>query len=341
MDDKLKFVEPYKPSLIHAIYRWVDRLPGPHWLFSVVLLVIPGLLNLAVAWEFNVLPFGEINWYYASRGFFLFFFFFVNDFLFRVAKNAVSEFLTITEIGEYKGRLLLFEFTHLPAKTSGVFFILGAIIGFFTGLYLLPTAPEMNRSFPILEVTMYSLSYGFAFITLHIILRASKLIVRLFEQKLRVDVFYPTSIYAITQYSAWLIIVFVINTYLQFVLVPSYVKTFFAVTVIYWLIGLIVFWLPLHGANRILVTEKRRLLKDVNLRIRANFELLHSKMDSHEYQNIGEIHEMIATLQLERDSIKSISTWPWQISTTSGLFSAFVLPVLVGFLLDVISKLIN
>ena len=341
MDEKSEFVEPYKPSSIHTIYRWVDRLPGPYWLFSTVLLVVSGLLNLTVAWKANVLPFGEINWYYATTGFFFSYFFFANDFLLRVAKNAISEFLTILEVDENKGRLLLFEFTHLPGRTSSNFFVFGAIMGFFTGIYLLPTAPEMNRSFPALEVTMYSLSYGFAFITLYAILRASRLIGRLFEGKVHIDIFDPTSIYAISRYAAWLVIALVISTYLQFVLVPSYVESFFTITIIYWLLALIVFWLPLRGANRTLVSEKRRLLKDMNLRIRSNFDLLHSKMDNHEYQNIAEIREMIATLQLERDSVKSISTWPWQTSTITGLLTAVVLPVLVGFIIDVIGKFIN
>lgn len=341
MDKKLKFVEPYKPSPIHLLYHWVDRLPGPYWLFSVALLVVPGLLNLIVAWKANVLPFGEINWYYVTTGFFLSYFFFVNDFLLRIAHNTISEFLTILDVDEYKNRLHLFEFTHLPAKTSSVFFVLGAIIGFITGIYLLPTAPEMNRSFPALEVTMYSLSYGFAFITLYATLRASRLIGQLFDERVIVDIFDQTSIYAIARYASWLVIVLVIATYSQFVLIPSYSGLFFTVTIIFWLSALVMFWLPLKGANRILVLEKRRLLKDVNYRIRANFNLLHLKMDNHEYKNVTDIREMIVSLKMEREDIKSISTWPWQTSTITGLLSAIVLPVLVGFLSSIFDKFIN
>lgn len=344
MAEKLKVIEPYKPSVIHSIYSWVDRLPGPYWLLSVALLVVTGLLNLIVAWEANILAFGEMNWYYATVGFFVAYFFFANDFVFRVAKKVVLEFLTILDVEENKGRLILFEFTHLPARTSGLFFILGVIIGFLTGIYLLPIAPEMNRAFPELEVTMYSLTGGLFFIFLYVILRASRLIDQLFEEKVNIDIFDQSSLYAISRYPAWLIIVLAIPTYFLFVLSPSFVQitsTFLTLVIIYWLMVLIVFWLPLRGANRILVAEKRRLLKDVNLRIRANFEHLHSKMDNHEYQNIGEIHEMISTLQLERDSIKSISTWPWQTSTITGLLSAVVLPVLVAFVIDIIGELIN
>jgi hypothetical protein len=104
---------------------------------------------------------------------------------------------------------------------------------------------------------------------------------------------------------------------------------------------LIVFWLPLRGANRILVLEKRRLLKEVNVRIRANFELLHSKTDNHEYQNIADIRQMIESLRIEQESIKSIGTLPWRTGTLTGLLTAVFLPVLTSSLIDIVNKFIN
>jgi len=342
MDEKITFVEPYKPSFIHKIYYWVDRLPGPYWLLSVVFLVVTGLLNNIVAWSAHVLPFGEIDWYYATTGLFFSYYFFANDFLLRSTKSAVSEFLTMLDADENKKRRILFEFANLPAKSTGFLFIVGAVLGLFQGIYLLPTAPEMNRAFPVLEVAMYALPIGVTFITLYLLFRTSRLIVRLFEEKTNFDIFDQTSIYAISRYSAWMIIVIAIPTYLMFILLPSWVEMAgnFSIVLIGWLIALTIFWLPLQGVNRKLVSEKRRLLKDVNLRIRANFDLLHSKMDNHEYQNISEIREMITTLQLERDSIKSISTWPWQTGTITGLLSTMVLPLLVGLLINIVSKFI-
>jgi len=343
MDNKMEFIEPYKPSFIHKIYNWIDRLPGPYWLFSVGILIVTGLLNLIVAWKAKVLPFGEINWYYVTTGFFISFFIFSNDFIHRVAKNSVSEFVTTLEADESKKHLILFEFTHLPARTSRVIFILGVVIGLFQGIYLFPTAPEMNPAFPELEVTMYSLSFGFAFIFLFAVLRAASLIGRLFEEKVIIDIFEQTSLYAISRYAAWLVIVTAIPTYFNFLLTPSYIKTatFLTLVIAYWLIVLVVFWLPLRGVNRKLVAEKRKLLKDVNLRIRNNFDLLHSKMDNDEYKNIADIHEMIITLQMERESIKSISTWPWQSGTLPGLLTAVILPVLGSLLVDIVSRFIK
>lgn len=344
MSEKSQFSEPYKLSSIHTIYHWIDRLPGPYWLFSIVILVVTGLLNLIVAWSANILPFGEINWYYATTGFFVAYMFFANDFLLRAATNAVQQFLTILDVDENKCRFTLFEFTHLPARPTGIVFVLGAVTGFFVGAYLFPTAPEMNHAFPQLEITMYSLSFGLGFIFLYAVLRASTLIDRLFEEKINLDIFDQSSLYAISRYSAWLVILLAMLTYFQFLLVPSFVEntsTYITLAIIYWLTVLIVFWLPLRGAYRKLVSEKRRLLRDVNLRMRANYDLLHSKMDNHEYQNVADIREMIAGLQMEKENIQSLSTVPWQTSTLTGLLSAVVLPILIGFAISIFDKFIN
>ena len=344
MNEKSGFIEPYKPSFIHKIYEWIDRLPGPYWLFSIVFLVVTGLLNNIVAWRAHTLALGEINWNYALTAFFFCYFFVATDFLLRVAKNAVLEFLTTLDIEETKSRLILFEFTRLPARTSSLFFVLGAMIGLFLGINLLPTAPDMNQSFPVLEIPMYSISAGMAFVTLYVILRDSRLIGRLFEEKVKIDIFDQTPLYAISRYSAWLVSVIALATFFQFVLIPSFYEitaTSIVITLIYWLVALIVFWLPLRGVNRKLVLEKRRWLKEVNFRIKSNYDLLHSKMDDDEYKNIADIREMITTLQMERESIKSISAWPWQTSTITGLLTAVVLPVLVGFLISIFDKFLN
>jgi hypothetical protein len=255
----------------------------------------------------------------------------------------VQEFLTVLDIDENKCALILFEFTHLPAGPTSALFILGAVIGFFLGAYLFPTAPEMNHAFPQLEITMYSLSVGMFFIIWYLVLRASRLISRLFEEKINLDIFDQSSLYAISRFSAWLVLVIAIPTYFLFVLVPSYVGTaaFLTQLTIYWPMVLIVFWLPLRGANRILVLEKRRLLKDVNLRIRANFDLLHSKTDNHEYQNTADIRQMIESLRIEEDRIKSIGTLPWRTGTLTGLLTAVFLPVLTSSLIDIINKFIK
>ena len=345
MDDKSTFIEPYKTSGLHKIFAWIDRIPGPYWLFSVVLLIITGTLNNIVAWNNNVLKPGEINWDFAFTGFFLCYYLFSADFLIRLANTSIVEFRHTLNVSDAEFKKILFEFTHLPARTTLVFFFIGAIIGLSLGIYLLPIAPEMNYSFPELEVSMYSISMGMVFVVLYMLIRTLRLINLLFAKVENVDIFNQNSIYAISRYSAWLIVIVSIPVYLTYVLLPSlstttsyYLLSFF---VVIYIIVLTIFWLPLRGVNRKLILEKRQLMSEVNLRTKATLKLLNSRIDNQDFKNIVDIKETLESLKIEKEIVESLHTVPWKPSTITGLTTAIFLPLLATVLSDIITWLIS
>ncbi len=332
----------YTPSWIHKFFNWIDRLPGPYWLFYIGIVAITGLLNHIVAWYKHVLDLGEINWFFAFTGFFLAYYLFVLDINFRVAKESVVEFLTKANEPEDKSDRILYEFTHLPAKESIAVFLFGAILGIIMALNELPTAKELNYAFPELEVIIFSLSVGVIFIDVYVLIRSAQLIQRIFNSLEKVDVYDLNSIYAMSKYSALYIGLSIPPSYLIFVLTPTLVEAMpyivLTISIIAWFLVLMIFWLPLRYVNRKLVFEKRRLLKDVNLRIKNTFELIHSEIDAHDYTDIGKLRDVIDSLKKEKEFIDSISTWPWKTATITGLLSAIVIPLLIGLLSEILSK---
>jgi hypothetical protein len=334
----------YRPSWIHRFFRWVDRLPGPYWLFYIGIMVVTGLLNHIVAWYKHVVPLGEINWYFAFTAFFFAYYLFALDINFRVAKESIVEFITKVNKTEDKNSRVLYEFTHLPARESVILFLIGAVVGIVMALYELPFAEEINHSFLLLEVTVFSFSIGVTFLTIYVLIRSARLIRRLFRSLEKVDIYDLNSIYAISKYSALYIGLVIPPTYLIFVLSPTVVEDipYFILTLfgIGWILVFLVFWPPLRYVNQKIVSEKKQLLKDVNLRIKNTFELVHSEMDAHNYKDIGKLRDVIDSLKKEKDFIGSISSWPWKTSTLTGLLSAIVIPLLIALLSEILSKYI-
>jgi hypothetical protein len=334
----------YRPSWIHKFFRWVDRLPGPYWLFYIGIVVITGLLNNIVAWYSHVLPLGVINWYFAFTAFFFAYYLFALDINFRVAKESIIEFLTKVNETEDKNNRILYEFTHLPARESIILFLTGAVSGIVMALYELPIAEEINQAFPILEVAVYSLSIGVAFISIYVLIRSARLIRRIFRSLEKVDIFDLNSIYAMSKYSALYLGVLIPPTYLIFVLTPTMVEAipYFVFTIfgIGWILIFLIFWLPLRYVNQKIVSEKTQLLKDVNLRIKNTFELIHSEMDAHNYKDIGKLRDVVHSLKKEKDFVESISSWPWKTSTLTGLLSAIIIPLLIALLSEILTKYI-
>jgi hypothetical protein len=180
-DEKLPSVQPFRPSKIHAFYRWVDRLPGPYWLYYVAIVVAAGLLNNAVAWRKQVLATGEINVYYGLTAFFIGYYLFVNDILLRVARESLAEFKPLLGIPGSERDRLMFEFTHIPEKGSTVAFVGGAAIGLPLALMQVQTAVEMNNTFPLFEITVFTLTFAMIFFSIYHVARAFTLIKRVFD----------------------------------------------------------------------------------------------------------------------------------------------------------------
>jgi hypothetical protein len=344
-EKKLPSVQPFRPSEIHSFYRWVDRLPGPYWLYYVGIVVAAGLFDNAVAWRERVLAPGEINAYYGLTAFFIGYYLFVNDILLRVARESLIEFQPLLGIPGSERDRVVFEFTHIPAKGSTVAFVVGAGIGFVLALMQVQTAVEMNNAFPEFEVPIFSLTFGMISFSVYHVGRAFTQIKKIFDNLQTVDIFDQNSIYALSRYCGLVVVLTAVAIFLTFVLAPSLTQ----LASYYWVafnasvgvLALAIFWLPLQTVNRKLVWEKRRRLKSVSLRIKDLFEAIHSSMDQHELKDIAELREALDALRAESEYIASIRTWPWRPITLTGVLTAIFLPLLIGLLREILLRLLN
>jgi hypothetical protein len=106
-------------------------------------------------------------------------------------------------------------------------------------------------------------------------------------------------------------------------------------------LAFLIFWFPLRRANRILVLEKRRLLREVNLRIETTFGLLHTGIDKKEFGNIAEIREVLQSLMIEKEFVQTIRTWPWNPGTFRGLLTLILAPLILDLFVMILSKFIT
>jgi hypothetical protein len=345
MGEKRTAIKTFKPSRIHKFFSWVDRLPGPYWLYYLAVLFLAGLLNQIIAWNEQVVPFGEINWYYAFTAFFLALYTFQIDFQFRFTRNSLIDFRSILEAKDDEFERIAYRFTHLPAGPTAAVFVIGIIVGFLLGWYIFPTAIEMNQAFPEMELPVFSLSFGVGYIAIYMLIRAFVLINKVYKGLRTVNIYDLDSLYALSMYSAWLIVFVIIHSYLLFILAPSLAAFAFQyliyIDLLLVFLVLAIFWFPIRRVNRLLVLQKRGLMKDVNLRIETTFALLHTRIDQQEFRRIVELREAIQGLMIEKGFIESLRTWPWKRSTLTGLLSVVVLPLLISVLTELLSRFIG
>ncbi len=77
------------------------------------------------------------------------------------------------------------------------------------------------------------------------------------------------------------------------------------------------------------------------MRYEATFAELHERIDNREFEEIDELMKVISVLETERDTLKRISTWPWQPETLQFLMTALLLPLLLWIIQYVLQLLLG
>jgi hypothetical protein len=89
------------------------------------------------------------------------------------------------------------------------------------------------------------------------------------------------------------------------------------------------FALPLTGAHRRLVAEKKRRLAETAAHFQATSEELHRTLEQQRLSRVDQLNKALASLELEWNVLRRIPTWPWEPGAVRGLTAALLLPVVV------------
>jgi hypothetical protein len=98
------------------------------------------------------------------------------------------------------------------------------------------------------------------------------------------------------------------------------------------------FALPLRIVNSRLVSEKRRLLAELDQRVKVTLARLHRCLDDDALAEVAQINSAIVGLNAERDILAKIPTWPWRAGMFTGFLSIVVLPIVLFLLQFVLAR---
>ncbi|HSB89724.1 MAG TPA: hypothetical protein VLD63_06835 [Anaerolineales bacterium] len=101
------------------------------------------------------------------------------------------------------------------------------------------------------------------------------------------------------------------------------------------------FALPLIGAHRRLAAEKNRRLAEASSRFEAATEDLHRQLNGQRIRGMNDPNKAIASLETEQVALRRISTWPWEPGVVRGLVAAFLLPVAVWGIQQLLGRLLG
>ena len=333
---------PYPPCFIHVFYAWLDRLPIPAWLSLALLVPIIGIAQHLVAWRKGALAPGQFNFDLGTAGYWLGIFL-IGLYVLKGAPRALDEYSPLLNVTDDEFARLKYRFVTIPNGLGTLLFLFGAAMGAGAGISDMAVAPSIDYVFPQLRIGIWMLGSGGTFLFGYQVIRQLQQIGAFYAMPERIDLFNVRPLYGFSRYTAAVGIMFFTSMALSTLDPTAYEsRVVFSFSVALIPLILLMFYLPLSGVHRRLISERDRLLQEANSRIATILDRIHSAaFEQQAYEDVGGMRTVFSTLREEKETIHGLSTWPWRPGTLTGLLSALFLPIILALLRDVILRFLG
>jgi hypothetical protein len=348
IDTTKNAIHPYPPSWIDRLMDWVQRLPGPVWLFYLGVTALLVLARTIIAWSDGSLPVGTflpLQIFFVSGGMYLLF---LLHYLDDRAGVAFTDFRPVLNADDAGYERLRYQLTNMPARPALLWSLPGLVFGLIGGFYLIPKAVVQLAKLltsPAATVVDFVTS-GFSWMMIPVLvyhtIRQLRLVSRIYTQHTNVNIFETGPLYALSRVTALTAIALLSIPYLDLTFGPTAQQggglnpIFFAV---FAPLALVVFVWPLLGAHRLLQEGKARRKSEIARRLEAVTDELHRRADAGDYSDMAGINNATESLVRERDVLDKVSTWPWEPETVRVVVTALLLPVVFWIVTRVLERL--
>ena len=331
----------YPPSFVDRLMAWIERLPGSAWIYYLLATAVIVAVSHGLRWSDGTIPTGTIDTFRLTNDFLTIYGLAILHLLNSTARRSLEDFRPALGKLEAEYEKLRYGLTVLSPRivyiTTGIGFLLTAlnIADNPEGWGITDETSLATDVFSVLQATLQLVSsIGFGVQAI----RQVRLIAYVHRSATNINLYESDSHHAFSRLTARAALALVAPIY--FMSLISYLKeggievtstsTKFMI-VFAMLVSAAVFILPLLGMRRRLVDEKNRLMVESDRHIEMTTRDLHQRVGSGTYERMDDLNKALASLMVEKDNLKKISTWPWEAETLRGFLSSVGLPILLWF----------
>jgi len=323
---------PGSRSWFDAALGWLVGLPGPTWLAYLGFTLLALAWTTAVGWLAHYVPAGSVTATQSSYAFFLVAPFAFAHVLNRAAARALDRFAPAVDASPVDLAGWRRDLTTIPPRIALLFLVIGAgmdLMSWLSDPVAAQTAGAPIEGLVLRAAGEFVLAGAWAVVIVHIV-RQLRLVSRLHERAVQIDLFRPAPLHAFSQLTVRTGIgLALVAGYAIVTSPPELLLTPVSVVFVSFLIvtAAAAFALPLRGIQRRLAAEKERLLDGVNARLETAMGRLDAAVDAGELATMDGHQKALAALTQQRDFIARLRTWPWDPSTFRAFASAIALPI--------------
>jgi hypothetical protein len=333
---------PYRPSWLDRLTQAPDRLPIPAWTVYGLLLVGVVLVINGINWIGGLYPPGTFDLLQSGFAVYGVYMLALMHHLNGVAGSKFAAFRAVLDLDAQECQRLEYELTTLPAREGALAGLAGfAFVALLYWVELLdagigPLSPAFLVGRFLIEGFTFALFAVLIYHTIHQL----RLVSRIHALASRVDLFEPAPLYAFSHLTARTGIGLVVLTAYSFLIDPSTNVVAVGLTALVALVAAAAFVLPLEGMHRRIVVEKERLQLEADRRLKVTFAELHRSVDARDLSVSDALNKTLESLQLERDAIARLPTWPWQPATLRGFVSALLVPIVLWLIIRALERFV-
>lgn len=340
---------PYSPSWADRLTGWIDRLPGPAWLYYVGVSVALILIRAAAAWSDGSYAFGDFFPRHVLDAASVLYPLFVLHYLDNLAGTALSDFRPVLTSDDAGYENLRYQLTTMPARPVLVWSVIGLAFGLAQPLMLtegqiqelkLYTSPAATG----FDIGTSGLAWLFNAIFAYHTIRQLRLVSRIYTKHTNVNIFETGPLYTLSRVTALTAIAILLIAYLYSAVSGGWkIETAGDAMVAgsFNLGGLATFVWPLWGAHRLLQNEKAQRKRAVARRMEAITDELHSRLDSRDLKEMDRLKDGLDSLVIERSVLDKVSTWPWEPETARVMITAVLLPMILWVVTRILERFLG
>ena len=326
---------PYPPSWMDRFFDWVERLPIPFLLFYMLAYLALGLFQHALLWIDGSVPVGEFVILIFAQDLWFIFLAAARHYLRNKGSAALTKFRPALRLNDSRFARLLYEFTHLSARTGWIISALVVPILLISMPYLETYVGHLFFSPTMIYLTFLIVIFigpmNVAFF--YIVLRSLSVISRIYAQVRRINLFNLTPLYALSAFTSELGMIFVLFMLINLTTASLFGREFtLFYLILNGLMAALVFVLPLLGIHQRLGFAKERAVEVNNDLIEKGFSKMQSLVRASKHRAVSELRNSNSALLEYRLELAKISTWPWDTATLRTFITALLVPIIVWVL---------
>lgn len=345
--DRMLARRPYAPSWADALTAWIDRRPGPNWLyylgFWALLIGIDLVLRSLETGRFTLpRPFVWVFLIAMPYNMFLI------DYLDKAAGKALKRFRPGLNSDDDSFDKMSYHLTTMRARPA----LMALAFGLAAAVIMLNVIPvEQQLGFVSADrvgtlhafhVIMALAAFVAASMTVYHTWHQLRVVSHIYRNYTVVNLFNQQPLYAFSTLTAQTAVGILFISYGWTLAAP---ELFDIPATSIWLplfnvLCALTFIYPLIGIHNLLRADKVERLGEVGKRMRSAIAELHTRIGDSRLVDMDNLDKVFQSLEVEYDSIKRAPTWPWHPEAPRAVAAALVLPLFLWLMQYLLQRMI-